>query len=45
MHPSTAVLAVAAMLAAMLALATGLILDTVNRRTTEILRWLMDRRR
>lgn len=43
-HPSTAVLAAAAVLSGMLAFATGLILDTVNRRSMEILRWLIDRR-
>jgi glycosyltransferase involved in cell wall biosynthesis len=43
-HPSTAVLAVAAVLSGMLSLATGLVLDTVNRRSMEILRWLIDRR-
>ena len=41
-HPSTAVLAVALVLLGMLALATGLILDTVNRRSQEILRLLTD---
>ena len=41
-HPSTAVLAAAAMLAAAICLVTGLILDTVNRRSNEILRLLTD---
>lgn len=42
LHPSTAVLAVACILAGALALATGLILDTVNRRSQEILRLISD---
>ena len=41
-HPSTAVLAVALVLIGMLALATGLILDTVNRRSLELMRLLTD---
>lgn len=41
-HPSTAVLAVALVLAGMLSLATGLVLDTVNRRSQELLRLLTD---
>jgi len=41
-HPSTAVLAVALILVAMLSLATGLILDTVNRRSQELMRLLTD---
>ncbi len=41
-HPSTAVLAVALVLLGMLSLATGLILDTVNRRSQELLRLLTD---
>jgi glycosyltransferase involved in cell wall biosynthesis len=41
-HPSTAVLAVALVLSGMLSLATGLILDTVNRRTQELMRLLAD---
>ncbi len=41
-HPSTAVLAVALVISALLALATGLILDTVNRRSAELLRLLTD---
>ena len=42
LHPSTAVLAVACILAGTLSLATGLILDTVNRRSQEILRLVSD---
>lgn len=41
-HPSTAVLAVALVLVGMISLATGLILDTVNRRTGEIQRLITD---
>lgn len=41
-HPSTAVLSVALVLIAMLSLATGLILDTVNRRAQELMRLLTD---
>ncbi len=41
-HPSTAVLAAALALTAFILLATGLILDTVNRRSHEILRLLTD---
>ncbi len=41
-HPSTAVLAAAAMLTALISLATGLVLDTVNRRSGEILRLITD---
>lgn len=41
-HPSTAVLAAACTLSALISLATGLILDTVNRRSTEILRLITD---
>jgi glycosyltransferase involved in cell wall biosynthesis len=41
-HPSTAVLAAALMLVALVALATGLMLDTVNRRSYELLRLLTD---
>ena len=41
-HPSTAVLAVAFTLVGVVALATGLILDTVNRRSNEILRLITD---
>jgi glycosyltransferase involved in cell wall biosynthesis len=41
-HPSTAVLAVALVISALLAFATGLILDTVNRRSAELLRLLTD---
>ncbi len=41
-HPSTAVLAVAMVLIGMLALATGLILDTVNHRSQELLRLITD---
>jgi hypothetical protein len=41
-HPSTAVLAAALVLLAMLSLATGLILDTVNRRSQELMRLLTD---
>ena len=41
-HPSTAVLAVALILTALIALATGLVLDTVNRRSGEILRLITD---
>jgi len=41
-HPSTAVLAAACTLAGLLSLATGLILDTVNRRSHEILRLITD---
>ncbi|MBD9437805.1 glycosyltransferase [Pseudoxanthomonas sp. PXM03] len=41
-HPSTAVLAVAFTLMGVVALATGLILDTVNRRSNEILRLITD---
>lgn len=41
-HPSTAVLAVALELSGMLALATGLVLDTVNRRSQELLRLITD---
>ncbi len=42
LHPSTAVLAVACILAGTFSLATGLILDTVNRRSQEILRLVSD---
>ena len=41
-HPSTAVLAVAMVLISMLSLGTGLILDTVNRRSQELMRLLTD---
>jgi glycosyltransferase involved in cell wall biosynthesis len=41
-HPSTAVLAAALVGVALLSLATGLILDTVNRRSYEVLRLLTD---
>jgi hypothetical protein len=41
-HPSTAVLSVALVLVAMLSMATGLILDTVNRRSQELMRLLTD---
>lgn len=41
-HPSTAVLAVALTLMGIVALATGLILDTVNRRANEIQRLITD---
>jgi hypothetical protein len=41
-HPSTAVLAAALALTAFILLATGLILDTVNRRSNEILRLITD---
>lgn len=41
-HPSTAVLAVALVLIGMLSLATGLVLDTVNRRSQELMRLLTD---
>ncbi|MET0290084.1 MAG: glycosyltransferase family 2 protein [Pseudoxanthomonas sp.] len=41
-HPSTAVLAVALTLVGLLSLATGLILDTVNRRANEIQRLITD---
>lgn len=41
-HPSTAVLAVSSVLAGMISLATGLVLDTVNRRTGEIQRLITD---
>jgi glycosyltransferase involved in cell wall biosynthesis len=41
-HPSTAVLAVALVLISLLSLATGLILDTVNRRSQELMRLLTD---
>jgi len=41
-HPSTAVLAVACTVVGAVALATGLILDTVNRRSNEILRLITD---
>lgn len=41
-HPSTAVLSVALVLTGLLALATGLILDTVNRRNQELMRLLTD---
>lgn len=41
-HPSTAVLAVAFTLVGALSLATGLVLDTVNRRTSEIQRLITD---
>lgn len=41
-HPSTAVLAVALVLSGMVALATGLILDTFNRRAGEIQRLITD---
>jgi glycosyltransferase involved in cell wall biosynthesis len=41
-HPSTAVLAVAFTLVGVVSLATGLILDTVNRRSNEILRLITD---
>jgi glycosyltransferase involved in cell wall biosynthesis len=41
-HPSTAVLSVALVLLGMLSLATGLILDTVNRRSQELMRLLTD---
>ncbi len=42
LHPSTAVLAVAFILTGLIALATGLVLDTVNRRSEEIQRLLTD---
>ncbi len=41
-HPSTAVLAVAFALVGVVSIATGLILDTVNRRTNEIQRLITD---
>ncbi len=41
-HPSTAVLAAALELVGMLSLATGLVLDTVNRRSRELMRVLTD---
>lgn len=41
-HPSTAVLAAALVLTGLLAMATGLVLDTVNRRSQELLRLLTD---
>jgi predicted transporter len=41
-HPSTAVLAAALVLVGMLSLATGLVLDTVNRRSRELMRVLTD---
>ena len=41
-HPSTAVLSAALMLLGMLSLSTGLVLDTVNRRTQELQRLLSD---
>ncbi|WP_296281480.1 glycosyltransferase family 2 protein [Pseudoxanthomonas sp.] len=41
-HPSTAVLAVAFALVGVVSMATGLILDTVNRRTNEIQRLITD---
>lgn len=41
-HPSTAVLAVAFTLVGVLSLATGLVLDTVNRRANEIQRLITD---
>ena len=41
-HPSTAVLAVAFALVGVVSTATGLILDTVNRRTNEIQRLITD---
>ena len=41
-HPSTAVLAVGLVLVSMLCLATGLVLDTVNRRSQELMRLLTD---
>lgn len=41
-HPSTAVLAVAFTLVGVVSVATGLILDTVNRRSNEILRLITD---
>jgi glycosyltransferase involved in cell wall biosynthesis len=41
-HPSTAVLAVALTLVGIVSLATGLILDTVNRRANEIQRLITD---
>ncbi|NDK40043.1 glycosyltransferase [Pseudoxanthomonas gei] len=41
-RPSTAVLAVAFTLTGIISLATGLILDTVNRRSSEILRLITD---
>ncbi|MGO1070210.1 glycosyltransferase [Lysobacter sp. CA199] len=41
-HPSTAVLAAALALTSFILLATGLILDTVNRRSNEILRLITD---
>lgn len=42
LHPSTAVLAVALILTGLIALTTGLVLDTVNRRSGEIQRLLTD---
>jgi hypothetical protein len=42
LHPSTAVLAAALMGVALLSLATGLVLDTVNRRSYELLRLVTD---
>jgi glycosyltransferase involved in cell wall biosynthesis len=42
LHPSTAVLAAALVGVALLSLATGLILDTVNRRSHELLRLVTD---
>lgn len=41
-HPSTAVLSTALVLSALLAAATGLVLDTVNRRSLELMRLLAD---
>ena len=41
-HPSTAVLAVAFALVGVVSMATGLILDTVNRRSNEIQRLITD---
>jgi glycosyltransferase involved in cell wall biosynthesis len=41
-HPSTAVLAVACVLIGVVSMATGLILDTMNRRSNEILRLISD---
>jgi glycosyltransferase involved in cell wall biosynthesis len=42
LHPSTAVLAAALVGVALLSLATGLVLDTVNRRSYELLRLVTD---
>jgi hypothetical protein len=42
LHPSTAVLAAALVGVALLSLATGLVLDTVNRRSLELLRLVTD---